>query len=38
MLKKKRELAKYFHKLSRLVVKLMDSTKKGILVTNGVES
>ena len=36
--KEKRELANYVHRLSRLGVRLMDSTKGGIVVTNGAES
>ena len=35
---KKKELAKDVHRLSRLRVRLMDSTKGGIVVTNRVES
>ena len=33
----KMEFAKYEHKLACLGVRLMDSTKRGILVTNGAE-
>ena len=34
----KRDLTKDVHKLARLGFRLMDSTKGGIVVTNGVES
>ena len=34
----KMELAKYEHRLAHLGVRLMDSTKSGILMINGAES
>ena len=36
--KEKKELEKDVHRLARLGIKLMDSTKGGIVVTNGAES
>ena len=35
--KEKKELAQEVHRLARLEVHLMDYTKRGIVVTNGVE-